>query len=91
MEEEIATHSSILAGIIPWTDEPGGLPWGHKESETTEQLCMYVCTIYFIHDSVYLSIYLSINTTFFIIPTPSYPAVFTSLFSTSVSPLLPCK
>ena len=21
----MATHSSILAGIIPWTEEPGGL------------------------------------------------------------------
>ena len=25
LEEEIATHSSILAGIIPWTQEPSGL------------------------------------------------------------------
>ena len=25
LEEEIATHSSILAGIMPWTEEPGGL------------------------------------------------------------------
>ena len=24
-EEEIATHSSILALEIPWTEEPGGL------------------------------------------------------------------
>ena len=24
LEEEIAAHSSILAGIIPWTEEPGG-------------------------------------------------------------------
>ena len=32
LEEEIATHSSILAWEIPWTEEPGGLhsPWGHK-------------------------------------------------------------
>ena len=21
----MATHSSILAGIVPWTEEPGGL------------------------------------------------------------------
>ena len=27
-----ATHSSILAWRIPWTEEP----WGHKESDTTE-------------------------------------------------------
>ena len=25
LEEEIATHSSILAWTIPWTEEPGGL------------------------------------------------------------------
>ena len=25
MEEETATHSSILAWEIPWTEEPGGL------------------------------------------------------------------
>ena len=24
-EEEMATHSSILAWEIPWTEEPGGL------------------------------------------------------------------
>ena len=25
LEEEMATHSSILARKIPWTEEPGGL------------------------------------------------------------------
>ena len=25
VEEEMATHSSILAWRIPWTEEPGGL------------------------------------------------------------------
>ena len=25
MEKEMATHSSILACSIPWTEEPGGL------------------------------------------------------------------
>ena len=24
-EKEMATHSNILAWIIPWTEEPGGL------------------------------------------------------------------
>ena len=29
--KEMATHSSILAWEIPWTEKPGGLtPWGHK-------------------------------------------------------------
>ena len=37
LEEEVAPHSSILAGRILWTEEPGGLysPWGCKESDTT--------------------------------------------------------
>ena len=25
LEEEMANHSSILAGKIPWTEKPGGL------------------------------------------------------------------
>ena len=34
----MATHSSILAWRIPWTEEPGQEPgpWGHKESDGTE-------------------------------------------------------
>jgi len=36
LEEGMATHSSILAWRIPWT-EPGRLsPQGHKESDMTE-------------------------------------------------------
>ena len=34
----MATHSSILAWEISWTEEPGGLEWGHKESDMTERL-----------------------------------------------------
>ena len=26
LEEEMATHSSVLSWRIPWTEEPGGLP-----------------------------------------------------------------
>ena len=37
LEKEMATHSSMLAWRIPWTEEPGGLQsMGHKESDTTE-------------------------------------------------------
>ena len=28
LEESIATHSSVLAWRIPWTEEPGGLQSG---------------------------------------------------------------
>ena len=39
LEEEMATHSSILAWRIPWTEEPGEYsPWGRKESDMTEHL-----------------------------------------------------
>ena len=35
----MATHSSILAWKIPWTEELGGLQsTGRKESDMTEQL-----------------------------------------------------
>ena len=34
LEEGMATHSSILAWRIPWTEEPGGLQ--SMESDTTE-------------------------------------------------------
>ena len=30
LEEGMAIHSSILVWEIPWTEEPGYSPWGHK-------------------------------------------------------------
>ena len=37
LKKGMATHSSILAWRIPWTEEPRGLkPMGHKESDTTK-------------------------------------------------------
>ena len=40
LEKEMATHSSILAWKIPWTEEPGRpySPWGRKELIMTERL-----------------------------------------------------
>ena len=37
LEKEMATHSSILAWAIPWTEESGGLQsmGVRKESDTT--------------------------------------------------------
>ena len=39
LEKGTATHCSILAWRIPWTEEPGGLQslGGHEKSDTTEQ------------------------------------------------------
>ena len=45
LEKEMATHSSILAWKIPWTEESGRLEamegcssWGREEVDMTEQL-----------------------------------------------------
>ena len=41
LEKRMATHFSILAWIIPWTEEPGGLQsMGREESNMTEQLTL---------------------------------------------------
>ena len=37
LEQEMATHFSVLAWEIPWTEEPGGLVHGVTKSRT--QLC----------------------------------------------------
>ena len=48
LEESMATHSSILAWRITWTEEPGGLQSvGSQESDTTERLSThYSETVY---------------------------------------------
>ena len=67
LEEEMATHSSILAWRIPWTEEPSGLQsMGPRKVNTTELLntqthikvCIYnthiiVKLAHFSHKGVY--------------------------------------
>ena len=61
LEKGTATHPSILAWRIPWTEEPGRgrgrvfSPWGRKESDKTERLTLslFILILY-----LYLSIYL---------------------------------
>ena len=44
LEKGMATHSSILAWRIPWTEEPGGLQcMGCKEPDTTERQTTQRC------------------------------------------------
>ena len=39
LEEEMATHFSILTWRIPWTEEPGwAIVHGEAESDTTQRL-----------------------------------------------------
>ena len=38
LEKEMATRSTVLAWRILWTEKLAGYsPWGHKESDSTEQ------------------------------------------------------
>ena len=47
LEEEMATHSSIIAWEIPWTEEPAGLQSaGLQNSRTKQQL---YCIPKFVH------------------------------------------
>ena len=48
LEKEMVTHSSIFAWKTTRTEEPGGYsPWGHKESDLTEQLNTHTCCDYY--------------------------------------------
>ena len=56
LQKEMATHSSILAWEVPWTEEPGGSPCGpgrvrHNLDTKQQQQCMFV------YLSPYLSLY----------------------------------
>ena len=58
----MATHSSILAWRISWTEEPGGLQsTGLQELDKTEQLSthqLHLYTIFLIVFWIYLGLYL---------------------------------
>ena len=66
LEKGMATHSSILAWRIPWTEEPSGLQsWGLKESDTTEQLTLFtfiICLVALIKSGdIYCQIFLYLS------------------------------
>ena len=39
LEKEMATHSSLFAWEIPWTEEPGGLQFAAKSLQSCPTLC----------------------------------------------------
>ena len=46
LEEDMATHSSILAWRIPWTEEPGGLKsigWQRVRHDRSDWACTHTC------------------------------------------------
>ena len=53
----MATHSSILAWKIPWTEEPGGLHTVHEVAKSwarLKQLSTYACITIFSFINIYL-------------------------------------
>ena len=46
LKEDMATHSNILAWKMSWTEKVvGDSPWGGKESDTTEHVCMLMLSM----------------------------------------------
>ena len=56
LEEEMATHSSILSWKIPWTEEPGWMQSMVSQKRWTrlKQLNTQALAVCFIHSSVYV-------------------------------------
>ena len=52
----MATHSSILAWRIPWTEGS----WGCRESDTTEQLTSFFC-LFLVFFVCFNNIYIFVN------------------------------
>ena len=42
LEKEMATHWSIIAWEIPWTEEPGGFQYMVSESGTIEHVKIHI-------------------------------------------------
>ena len=62
MEKEAATHSTILAWEIPWTEEPSVLSMGLQESHMTEKRVRYIYIYtYIFTDIIYYALYVIYN------------------------------
>ena len=74
LEEGMATHSSILAWEIPWTEEPGRLQSMGSQKDTTERLT--------------LSLFQSVKATWWTIPPYTLSPVFGSFAQLCCPPYL---
>ena len=58
LEKAMATHSSIFAWRITWTEEPGGLQsMGSQKNQTrlSEHTCLHLCKMYLSNIFFFLS------------------------------------
>ena len=58
LEEEMTSHSSILAWRIPWTGEPGGLPsmGSHRVGHDSSDLAAAAAVLELKHGSLFSSL-----------------------------------
>ena len=89
LEEEMATHSSIFAWKIPWTEKPSGLQsMGHKDLDTTEawsdtSIFFKKCADYFLFDYTCLHSQQMYTKISFLLSTSTTPLVIASVFDSS--------
>ena len=57
LEKEMATHSSILAWRIPWTEEPGR-PWSTESQRFGHYWSDWACPLTYLHYHKYILIFL---------------------------------
>ena len=55
LEKEMATHSSILAWEIPWTEEPGGLQSMGSQNNKIKSFIYYLLNFKSIYTSLPIS------------------------------------
>ena len=53
LEEEMATHSGILAWKIPWTEKPGRL-----QSMGSQRVILCLLSFFFFHSGPYFLLYI---------------------------------
>ena len=78
LEEEMATHSSILAWKIPWTEEPGGLQSIGLQRVTHDWVHIHILHLYLVQNIAYILYvqyvfvaYFIRNSLYLLIPYPS--------------------
>ena len=85
LEEEMATHSRILAWRIPWSEEPGGLQSMGSQSQTGLKRLGIACTFLHTHATFFVTVYSFLRSCVRVCIT-LVSVCFASLFSSVCSP-----
>ena len=97
LEKEMATHSSIFAWRIPWTEEPGGLQFIGSQRVRQDwvtnthvcvyrSMCIYMSTHMYVHLYVRVYIYICVSKhTFIYVCTDKFFFIIQSFLKTCIS------